>query len=163
MLIQRPRATAELQQEQPPWSFRVVYWYKEGGKSFEHLAFANTMIKVMAAMTARPWNGSLKSITFKPDFGVRISFVADRTGPGLLYKHVVWALEELFDVMVEHNRYGPGTQFVNSDWEEARIAIGSVSTLGVPNRVPANATVARPGNFVPFHSYRARSRSQMLR
>ena len=97
----------------------------------------------MAIMTVEPWNKAFRAILFEPYFGIRISFLEDRAGPGLKAKHVVWALDDLFDILVEHDRYEIGSFYVNSNWDEGRMALGSVVVPGVSDPVPVKATDER--------------------
>ena len=100
----------------------------------------------MAVLTAEPWNRDYYAIQFSPTYGIRIGFVSDRSGPGLQTKHVVWAHEELFDILVEHNRYSTGNIVVNSKWDADRLAVGTVTTPG-SGAILANATDVLPGGL----------------
>ena len=137
--------TADLRQEEPPSAFKVEYRWKEGGRSFDRLAFCNTIVENVAVLTAEPWNRDFYALQFSPTYNIRIGFVSDRSGPGLQAKHVVWALDELFDILVEHDRYSVGNFVVNSNWDANRLAIGTITTTPGSAFVLANATDVLPG------------------
>ena len=127
MLTKDPRTTTSLSREDPPLPFMVEYRWKEGGKSFGHLAFCNTIIGNVAVLAPEPWNRDMKIIQFSPTYNIRIGFVSDRVGPGLQVKHIVWALVELFDILVEYNRFSVGNIVVNSNWDADRLAVGTIT------------------------------------
>ena len=128
--------TSNLSQEVAPDPFRVEYFWKDGGKTFDNYAFYNQMIENMAAIANLPWNESTQVVRFSDTYDIQMQFVYDVSGPGMMTKHVVWALEEVFDILVEHNRYQTGTIEVNSNWWSDRLALGSIT---VPSKLSANS------------------------
>ena len=130
MLTEDPSTTTRLPREDPPLLFKVEYTWKEGGKSFDHLDFCNTIVENVAAVTPSAWNKDLAIIQFSPTYNIRMGFVSDRSGPGLHLKHVVWALVELFNIMVKQNRFSVGNIVVNSNWDTDRLAVGTVTVPG---------------------------------
>ena len=140
MLTEDPSTTTSLPREGPPLAFNVEYRWKEGGRSFDRLAFYNTIVENVAVLTAKPWNRDFYAIQFSPTYNIRIGFVSDRSGPGLQAKHVVWAHEELFKILVEHDRYSIGNIVVNSDWDTGRLAVGTITTPG------SGSVLANPRN-----------------
>ena len=129
-LTEDPRTATSLSRSDPPLRFKVEYPWKEGGNSFDHLAFCNTIVGNVAVLTPEPWNRDMKIIQFSPTYNIRIGLVSDRAGPGLQVKHIVWALVELFDILVEHNRFSVGNIFVNSNWDADRLAVGTITIPG---------------------------------
>lgn len=121
--------TTNLHQEEPPLPFKVEYLWKEGGKTFDRLAFCNTLIEDMGVLIPESWDEELAGIQFEADYKIRIGFVKDRSGPGPKTKHIVWALERLFNIIVERNRYSTGTIIVNSNWDTGRLALGTVTVV----------------------------------
>lgn len=146
MLTGDPSTITILPREDPPLPFRVEYRYKESGRSFDRLAFYNTIVEDVAVMTPEPWNKDFYAIQFPPTYNIRIGFVSDRSGPGLQAKHVVWALDKLFDILVEHDRYSIGSIVVNSNGDTDRLAVGTITAPG-PGLVLANATDVHTGTL----------------
>ena len=147
LLTEDPSTTTSLSPEEPPLAFKVKYRWKEGGKSFDRLAFCNTIVENVAVLTAEPWNRDFYAIQFSPTYNIRIGFVSDRSGPGLQAKHVVWAHEELFNILVEHDRYSIGNIVVNSNWDADRLAVGTITTPG-SGSVLANASDVHTGPLI---------------
>ena len=77
----------------------------------------------MATMAILEWNSNVPAKKFPAPYLVAIGVVSSRSGPGLLVKHVVWALEMIFDIVVGSDRYR-GSNF------EVRLG---PNTLGVGN------------------------------
>ncbi len=79
----------------------------------------------------------MSALQFGATYNIRIGFVKERFGPRFMIKHIVWALERLFDIVVESDRYSVGTIMVNSNWDIGRLALGTVtvvdSSLGLVN------------------------------
>ena len=130
MLTEDPSTTKGLLREDPPLRFKVEYKWKEGGKSFDHIAFCDTIVENVAVLTAEPWDKDMNIVQFPPTYHIRIGFVSDRSGPGLQVKHVVWALAELFVILVENNRFSVGSIVVNSNWDAGRLAVGTITMPG---------------------------------
>ena len=87
------------------------------------------MLEAMSALCGASWNAYMDGVLFRSTYGIAIRFVHDKTGSGLRTKYVVWALEEVFDILVEQNRYETGTIAVNLDWDKQRVAFGSITTI----------------------------------
>ena len=77
----------------------------------------------MATMAVTQWNSNVPAKKFDTPYSIAIGFVSSRSGPGLLVKHVVWALETVFDIIVKNDHYR-GSNF--------EIRLGA-TTLGVGN------------------------------
>lgn len=146
MLTEDPSTTTHLRQEDPPRSFKVEYKWKEGGRSFDRLAFYNTIVENVAVLTVEPWNRPFYAIQFNPTYNIRIGFVSDRSGPGLEAKHVVWAHEKLFDILVKHNRYSIGNIVVISHGFANRLAVGTITTQ-ISDSVLTNAADVLPDSL----------------
>ena len=130
ILTEDPRTITSLPRKDPPLPFKVDYWWKEGGKSFDHLAFCDTIIGNVAVLAPEPWDKAMKIVQFSPTYNIRIGFVSDRAGPGLQVKHIVWALVELFEILVKANRFSVGNIVVNSNWDTDRLAVGTITIPG---------------------------------
>ena len=89
----------------------------------------------MATMALRPWNATVVAYKFPAPYDIAVGFVSDRSGPGLQVKHVLWTLEEVFDVIVEQNRFQPGNVVIQL------VPI----TLGVANVVLTRADLVPSG------------------
>ena len=100
----------------------------------------------MAVLSAGPWNRPFYAIQFTPTYNIRIGLVSDRSGPGLQAKHVVWAHEKLFDILVEHNRYSTGNIVVNSYGFANRLAVGTITAASSGSAL-ANATDVLPDSL----------------
>ena len=87
------------------------------------------MLENLVSLVGAQWNDTLQTIRFPSAFGIQMQFISDRTGVGMKVKQVMWALEEVFDIFVEHNLYATGTVIVNSNWWSERLAIGSVKVV----------------------------------
>lgn len=86
------------------------------------------MLVDVGTMTKWPWNTRAGGAVVLPSpYGILMRFVPDRFGPGLRIKHIVWTIEEVFDILVENNRYSVGNIVVNSDWDSGRLAVGSLA------------------------------------
>ena len=90
------------------------------------------MLENLVSLVNAEWNSTLQTIRFPVAFGIQMQFVSDRTGVGMKVKHVIWALEEIFDIFAENNLYATGTVIVNSNWWDDRLAIGSVKVVARP-------------------------------
>ena len=130
MLIKDPRTITSPSRDDPPLPFKVDYWWKQSGKSFDHLAFCDTIIGNVAVLAPEPWNKAMKIVQFSPTYNIRIGLVSDRAGPGLQVKHIVWALVELFDILVKANRFSVGNIVVHSNWDADRLAVGTITIPG---------------------------------
>ena len=93
------------------------------------------------SFTDTEWNADLNIVKFPTNFGIHIQFVSDQLGEGMMTKHIIWALEEVFDIFVENNRYQTGTIIVNSNWWEDRLAIGSIRASTLSSMKAGNSTV----------------------
>ena len=130
MLTEDSSTITSLPREDIPLAFRVKYNWKQGGKSFDHLAFCNTIVENVAVLTPDPWDRDTNILQFSATYQIRIGFVGDRSGPGLRLKYVVWPLVELFDILVEHDRFSVGNFVVNSNWDADRLAVGTITVPG---------------------------------
>ena len=110
MLNEFASAATTLSQEQIPGDFRVDFRANPRAKSFGRLDFLNTAVLDMAQTALLEWNSKVPAKKFDTPLSVAIGFVSSRSGPGLLVKHVVWALEAIFDIVVTDDRYG-GSNF----------------------------------------------------
>ena len=91
----------------------------------------NTMIRSIGSMTRWPWNtGTTAAVLLPSGYGVAMKFLPLRSGPGLRTKQIVWTVEEIFDILVQHDRYSTGTFQVNANWDEDTIALGSLALTG---------------------------------
>ena len=57
-----------------------------------------------------------------------MQFIHDRDGPNMMVRHVVWANENLFALLVESNRYSIGNIFIYANGNTDRLGIGSLSS-----------------------------------
>lgn len=144
VLTKDSSTTASLPREDPPLLFNVEYQWKERGRSFDRLAFYNTILENVAVLTPESWNREFYAIQFTPTYNIRIGLVSDRSGPGLQTKHIVWAHEKLFEILVAYHRYSIGDIVVNSNWDTDRLAVGTITVPGSLS-VLVNATEVRPG------------------
>lgn len=92
-------------------------------RSFGRIEFMNTMVLDMAAMAVQPWNDILFAHKFPATFNIAVGFVCNRSGPGLGVKHILWALEKIFEAILDADSYRSGN---------AVVYLGS-TTLGVGN------------------------------
>lgn len=125
-------AATDLSQEEPPVDFRVDFTTKAQARSFGRIDFLNTVVLDVAAMAIQPWNNVLSAHKFPPTFNIAVGFVSNRSGPGFVIKHIMWALEKIFEAVLDADRYLSGN---------AVVYLGS-TTLGVGNVYPA---VGPPG------------------
>ena len=116
-------AATTLSQEEVPVDFRVDFRANPRAKSFGRLDFLNTAVLDMATMAILEWNSNVPAKKFAAPYLVAIGFVSSRSGPGLLVKHVAWALDTIFDIVVKDDSYR-GSSF------EVRLG---PTTLGVGN------------------------------
>ena len=116
-------AATTLSQEEIPVDFRVDFRANPRAKSFGRFDFLNTAVLDMATMAILEWNSNVPAKKFPAPYLVAIGFVSSRSGPGLLVKHVAWALETIFDIFVNDDNYR-GSNF------EVRLG---PTTLGVGN------------------------------
>ena len=152
MLIDDASTTSNLLQEGPPSSFKVEYLWKEGGDTFDRLAFFNTMARDMGVLTSYSWSLALNDLKFRSDFGIRISFVCDRFAPEIKAKYVVWTLQKVFDAVVENDRYATGTIMMYSDWGSFRIAVGSVMVPKLTSTLGNETDIVLPGMLIVISS-----------
>ena len=95
------------------------------------------MLVDVAGMALKDWNQPTPFAKFIRPYGIALGFASDRAGPGFKTKHIMWTIEEIFDVIVEHKRYEPGTVVV--DLGSTRLGVASVSTVP-PDSAPLNKT-----------------------
>ena len=114
---------ASLAQEEPPVGFRVDYLPKAHATPFGRFDFLNTVVVNMGNAAITAWDRPVAAEQFAPRYGIAIGFVSDRSGPGLQAKHIMWALEAIFDIVVWDDDYLPGNVVVK---------VGSTA-LGVGN------------------------------
>ena len=81
------------------------------------------MLVDVAGMAINPWNTIYAAHKFPALFHIAVGFVSNHSGPGLQTKHIVWALEKIFNTIVDADSYLSGN---------AVVYLGS-STLGVGN------------------------------
>ena len=136
MLKELASVASKLSQEEPPVEFQVDFRQKAYARPFGRFDFLNTVILMMADIAFREWNSIVPSYKSAAIYRVAIGFVSNRSGPGLKAKHVMWALDNTFDVIVKDDRYLPGNIVVN---------LGS-TTLGVGN---VHSTFGKPGPVDP--------------
>ena len=127
LLNELASAATTLSQEKIPVAFRVDFRSNPRGQLFGRFDFLNTAILDMASMAILQWNSDVPAKKFDTPYQVAIGFVSSRSGPGLLVKHVVWALEKIFDIVVNEDQYRA------SNFE---VRLGP-TTLGVGNVYPA--------------------------
>ena len=123
MLNEFASAATALSQEEIPVDFRVDFHSNPRAKTFGRLDFLNTAVLDMATMAILEWNSNVPAKKFPVPYLVAIGFVSSRPGPGLLVKHVAWALGTIFDIVVNDDDYR-GSNF------EVRLG---PTTLGVGN------------------------------
>ena len=123
MLNEFASTSTTLSQEEIPVDFRVDFRSNPRAKTFGRFDFLNTMILDMASMAILTWDSNVPARKFEAPYAVAVGFVSSRSGPGLLVKHVVWALENIFDIIVREDEYR-GSSF--------EIHLGP-TTLGVGN------------------------------
>lgn len=116
-------AATDLSQEEPPVDFRVDFTSKAQARTFGRIEFLNTMVLDMAAMAVMPWNDNLFAHKFPAAFQIAVGFVCNRSGPGLMVKQIMWALEKIFEAILDADSYLSGN---------AVVYLGS-TTLGVGN------------------------------
>ena len=126
-----------LSQEQPPFDFRVEYFWKAQGVAFNRLALFNTILYDMGFLGMKDWNFPVAAAKLPAPYGIYIGFVGDRSGPGLKVKHLMWALEEMFDIFEEQKRYAPGSVVV--EVTPARLGVGNVHAA-LSDSKPTNST-----------------------
>lgn len=95
------------------------------------------MLFDMGFLAVKDWDSPVAAARLPVVFQIAISFVSDRSGPGLKIKHVMWALQEMFDIFEENQRYAPGSVVV--DITPDRLAVGSVQSAP-PDSRPINLT-----------------------
>ena len=103
---------ADLAQEKPPIDFQVDYLSKPHEWPFGRFDFLNTVLLDTADMALKAWNLNVPAAKFPTIYGIAIGFVSDRSGPGLLAKHIMWALEAIFDTVLLDDQYRPGNVVV---------------------------------------------------
>lgn len=95
----------------------------------------------MAAIALYDWNTAVHHIMFPSTHQIKMGFIADTRGPGLLAKHIVWTLDELFDIFVEYQKFLPGSAEI--DWVPVRPAapysfgVASVQSVSVSSSQPS--------------------------
>ena len=128
--------TSTLGQEDPPCELRVEYWWKSDARPFGRLDFLNTIVLNAATMALRQWNNPIPAFKFPTSHQIAMGFVSDRQGTGLRIKHIIWALDEIFDIIIEHDRNLPGDVVIKL--VPITIGLGNVYT------VPAGSTPVKP-------------------
>ena len=132
MLNEFASAATALSQEEIPAGFRVDFHSNPRAKLFGRFDFLNTAVLDMATMAILEWNSNVPAKKFAAPYFIAIGFVTNRSGPGLLVKHVVWALEKIFDIVVN------GDVYRDSNFE---VRLGP-TTLGVANVYSAEKSSA---------------------
>ena len=105
MLNEIASAATILSQEEIPADFQVDFRSLPHTALFGRFDFLNTAILDMAQMATTAWNSDVPAKKFAAPYFVAIGFVSSRSGPGLLVKHVVWALDRIFDTIVNGDEY----------------------------------------------------------
>ena len=136
MLKELASAATNLSQEEPPAEFQVDFRPKAYASFFGRFDFLNTVILMMAAIAFREWDSVIPSYKSETIYQVAIGFVSNRSGPGLKAKHIMWALDKTFDIIVNDDSYLSGNLVVN---------LGSTA-LGVGN---VYSTIAKPAPVKP--------------
>lgn len=132
-----------LSQEEPPSEFRVEYFWKAQGVGFNRLALFNAILYDMGFLGMRDWNSPVAAAKLPAPYGIYIGFVSDRSGPGLKVKHLMWALEEMFDIFEEQKRYAPGSVVV--EVTPTRLGVGNVHAA-LSDSKPTNLTSTISGD-----------------
>ena len=133
---------ANLAQEQPPIDFRVDYFSKAHASPFGRFDFLNTVLINMATTAVLPWNSNVPAERYPAPYGIAIGFVSDRSGPGLLAKHIMWTIEQIFDKVVRDARYLPANVVVKLG--ATTLGVGNVyfaSTDSTPVDLLSNASL----------------------
>lgn len=91
----------------------------------------------MAFSSIKDWNSYVHAARLPAKFHISINFVGDRSGPGLKVKHLLWALQEMFDIFEEQKRYAPGNVVV--EMTPRRLGVGNVQ-LSRSVSMPINVT-----------------------
>lgn len=125
-------AATDLSQEEPPVDFRVEFTSKARARHFGRIEFLNTVLLDMSVMAVMPWTDLLLAHKFPATFHIAVGFVMNRSGPGFMVKHIMWALEKIFDAVLNADSYLSGN---------AVVYLGS-TTLGVGN---VYAVIRPPG------------------
>ena len=136
MLKELASAVTNLSQEEPPAEFQVDFRPKAYASLFGRFDFLNTVILMMADIAFRKWDSIIPSYKSATIYQVAIGFVSNRSGPGLKAKHIMWALDKTFDIIVNDDSYLSGNLVVN---------LGS-TVLGVGN---VYSTFAKPAPVKP--------------
>ena len=126
---------ANLAQENPPIDFQVDYLSKPHARPFGRFDFLNTVLLDMSDMALKAWNLDVPAAKFPTLYGIAISFVSDRSGPGLLAKHIMWALEAIFDTVLLDDQYRPGNVVVKLG--PTALGVGSVR-ITIGDSTPVN-------------------------
>ena len=107
MLVLNEIASAAtiLSQEKIPVDFRVSFRTNPGSKNFGRFDFLNTAVLDMAMMAILRWDSKMPGKRFPAPYLIAVGIVSSHSGPGLLVKHVVWALETIFDFVVNNDHY----------------------------------------------------------
>lgn len=136
-------AAMDLSQEKPPADFRVEFLWKTHPSSFGRLDFLYSMILDMATMATRPWNGNVPNYKFPTPYRVAIGFVSKRAGPGLSNKHIMWALERIFDIFVGSDTY----LSCNIIIDLGPIALGVGNVYALPRTAPVDPLAGPVGDI----------------
>lgn len=131
-------------QEHPPDEFRVEYFWKNKARSFGRSDFLDTMLLDMATMALKDWNSLVPAFRFSAPHEIAMGFVSSRQGSGLRIKHIIWALEEIFDIVVEHNKHLPGNVVIQL--VPMTIGLGNLYT------VPAGSALVNPLDLLTKNS-----------
>ena len=134
-----------MSQEEPPGEFRVEYHWKAQGASYGRFDFFNTMVLQMASMALKVWDSGVLAIKFPSPYGIAMGFASSRSGPGFRVKHIIWALEDIFDIIVEHDRFLSGQVIV--DLGPTTLGVGNVYTTVLADSGPVNSSGTVTGDF----------------
>ena len=142
MLKELASAATNLSQEEPPAEFQVDFRPKAYASVFGRFEFLNTVIWTMAHIAFREWDSIIPSYKSATIYHVAIGFVSNRFGPGLKAKHIMWALDKIFDIIVNDDRYLSGNLVVNVG--STALGVGSVySTVAKPAPVNPSGNVVQ--------------------
>ena len=75
-----------------------------------------------------------------------MKFIHDQNGPEMLVKHVVWANQRVFNLLINRGRYSTGNIMMYSNYNTGRLGIGSVSlpTFPISSAASTNTSQGSP-------------------
>ena len=123
MLTTLISAVTQFSQEEPPHEFRVEYFWRPRGIVFNRLDFFKTVLFDMALLAAKDFQLPVFGLKCPTPFQIAFNFVSDRTA-NTKVKHVMWALDKIFEIFVSQQRYAPGNVIV--EIPPTRLGVGNV-------------------------------------